>query len=552
MGYNGYKIFQTFIGNFGVRQVTLVNKTGDRATKYYIQYDLKEKISVAFCNRLIYIEDDWYAINSNNELENVPNNKLKTIKLYFDDKELLFRDEHYYHNISMILDFISSRKPNNYLQDSSKQDVFEHRIGNYNTWGSLPTQALYSKLDIMTMILNVCDKDIGKRFSVRYDEDIDLNNIIKPTPKFISKIDTLEGDIGYFKDFKVSINCLQKLFDDKKITRCKMCNKYDFCDNMHNDVCEFCYVNCMTICEECGEEIQNHEAIQGLCRNCYRKYEKFRVNNYGYNPPMKYYNDDRTFGTDGQSFSGIGIELEVDGGGENLKASKYIQELLNDEVYVKHDGSLGRGFEIITYPHTVNSFYKIDWKSALTDMIKHGYRSHDIKTCGLHMHVSRNMLTQDNLAKLIYFFETHKEDLTKFSRRDKEHLNKWACFYTDKDDCRDTNFFTGEKVTKELCYKILKQYDKKFNHDFRYKAINLQKKPTIEFRLMRGTLNYKTFLATIDFLLGLVRNSKLVSWNNIDDTKMWLRGMNDITKNYMKKRKCFGFDNKIEEVESDL
>lgn len=554
MDFSGMKIDILCRDNYEGYLATLKNDAGKifKETVWILPLQkLDGKLSeLTSSARVVYIRDKWYAYDNQHILHAIPSGKIKTFKLFFDGREMKFVKEICYNSVDFILEFLGAISLNNWLMPESQNAIFTN-LRKVNSNSKMPS-LFNNKIDVITAIIQTVGSELGSRFSVEYGDDIDLNINIKPTPRYISKIDKLEGPITFFNGFRVSIKCLNELINRKVLAKCKYCGKYLFSKEMIGDCCRRCYADKITYCEECGKEMTIYGGCQGLCRTCFEKYNKFKVNSYNYNPIMKYYNDDGTITNDGQSFSGIGIELEVDGAGENLKASKYIQELLNNEVYVKHDGSLNRGFEIITYPHTINSFYKIDWETALLDMIKHGYRSHDVETCGLHMHVSRNMLTKDNLAKLIYFFETHKEDLTKFSRRDSEHLNRWACFYTDKDDCRGTNIFEGCEVTKDLCYEILKKYDNKFNHDFRYKAINLQKKPTIEFRLMRGTLNSKTFLATIDFLLGLIRNSKTVSWKNINKTKLWLRGMKDNTVAYMKKRKCFGFDSNTDEKECDL
>ena len=186
-------------------------------------------------------------------------------------------------------------------------------------------------------------------------------------------------------------------------------------------------------------------------------------------------------------------------------------------------------------------------------LIKHGYRSHDIKTCGLHMHISRSCLTKKQLQYLIYFFEKNKKDLLKFSRRDEEHAKKWASFYTDKDEYRHANGnFEGKPLTLQLCKQIVETYDNKYNHDLRYHAVNLQNRNTIEFRLMRGTLNYTTFMATINFLLTIIKNSKKITDETVDDNSVWLKGISAKTKLYLKKRKCFGYTSKKDIEECDL
>ena len=68
-----------------------------------------------------------------------------------------------------------------------------------------------------------------------------------------------------------------------------------------------------------------------------------------------------------------------------------------------------------------------------------GYRSHQAGTCGLHIHVSRAAFgetsrTQDAaIARVLYFFEKHWEELLKFSRRTPRQLEHWAARYGYKE-----------------------------------------------------------------------------------------------------------------------
>ena len=87
------------------------------------------------------------------------------------------------------------------------------------------------------------------------------------------------------------------------------------------------------------------------------------------------------------------------------------------------------------------------------------------------------------MAKLVYFVEKHWNELVKFSRRTFENLNRWAAKYATISD------------TTEETYKKAK--DKRMG---RYVAVNIENYDTVEFRLFRGTLRYKTFIATLQLV----------------------------------------------------
>ena len=118
-----------------------------------------------------------------------------------------------------------------------------------------------------------------------------------------------------------------------------------------------------------------------------------------------------------------------------------------------------------------------------------GYRSHQARTCGLHVHVNRDALGDSEseqdavIARILYFFERHWEELLKFSRRTQRQLEQWANRYGYQDHPME-----------------ILDHAKKGYGGGRYSSINLQNPDTIEFRIFRGTLKYNTLLATLQLV----------------------------------------------------
>jgi hypothetical protein len=138
------------------------------------------------------------------------------------------------------------------------------------------------------------------------------------------------------------------------------------------------------------------------------------------------------------------------------------------------------------------------WKDVLREAVQMGYRSHQVDTCGLHVHVSRQFFgspddgTQDlNVMKFLYFIEKFWEQIKKFSRRTNDQISSWANRYGLRD---------GETPEQLL--------NKAKNDRARYRAVNLTVSKTVEVRIFRGTLKYNTFIATIQFVALLARFSK--------------------------------------------
>lgn len=188
------------------------------------------------------------------------------------------------------------------------------------------------------------------------------------------------------------------------------------------------------------------------------------------------------------------MELEIDGGGEDAHNATQLLNLANNtfesRIYCKHDSSLHDGFEIVTHPMTLDYHLRqMPWEALCKEAVSLGYTSHQARTCGLHIHVSRDAFGETEaqqdlcIARVLYFFEKHWEELLKFSRRTQRQLDQWAARYG----------------FKEQPMEIL-DHAKTGYHSGRYTCVNLTNYATIEFRIFRGTLKYNTLAATLQLV----------------------------------------------------
>ena len=283
-------------------------------------------------------------------------------------------------------------------------------------------------------------------------------------------------------------DCLERL-----TTTCDCCGRRILrCDAESDDcimLCRHCYEYSYTRCEGCGCIISNDEAnyVDGddypYCDECYRKIEEEPIKSYGYKPEPIFYGSGNLF---------YGVELEIDKGGER---GDYAEEILNTanahnlHLYAKHDGSIDDGFELVSHPMTLEYHTNtMNWSNVMDMALSLDYRSHQTQTCGLHIHVNRKAFgndydtQEDSISRIVHFVEMHWNELLKFSRRTEANMNRWASRY-------------GISTTAKDTYK-----NAKAKHCGRYVAINLENYSTIEFRIFRGTLRYKTFLATLQLV----------------------------------------------------
>ena len=168
-------------------------------------------------------------------------------------------------------------------------------------------------------------------------------------------------------------------------------------------------------------------------------------------------------------------------------------------MYIKHDGSLNEGFELVTHPMTLSYHCsEFPWEELTREAVRLGYRSYQTSTCGLHIHVNRDSLgdtiqqQEEVIARILYFFEEHWNELVRFSRRKPKQLSRWASRYGRKDD------------PKELMDKAKRTFD-------RYTGVNLTNHDTVEFRIFRGTLRCQTILAALQLVDEICRTALVFS-----------------------------------------
>ena len=206
------------------------------------------------------------------------------------------------------------------------------------------------------------------------------------------------------------------------------------------------------------------------------------IHDYYYKPEPIFYGEGKRY---------FGVELEIDGAGESNDNAERIAKIANqdhEQVYIKHDGSLNEGMEIVTHPMTLDyHLHQMPWAAILNKAKELGYLSHQAGTCGLHVHVNRTAFGENEedqemvIARILYFFEKHWEELLKFSRRTKKQLSRWAERYG----------------LREYPHQVLDEA--KGSHE-RYTAVNLMNRYTIEIRLFRGTLKLNTIFAVLQLV----------------------------------------------------
>lgn len=276
----------------------------------------------------------------------------------------------------------------------------------------------------------------------------------------------LSEDAGNFDGKYYCIDCL-----DEFTSVCDRCGNRD-----HNDYaryvgdsvyCDSCYDNYCYYCEDCDESFENDYP-------CGCKEKNDLIHDYRYKPDPIYFRDRE------KKSLFAGFELEIENGDSDT--AQYLSDNF-DFIYLKQDGSLDNGFEIVSHPLTWNWVKKN--RAELSKMLSiknRGCRSYNTETCGIHVHLTKKFFSELQIFKMFKFFKEEKNFILLLSQRKIENLNRWSAIESENE-------------------QILKYSKGKYN-DTRYTAINLQNSNTIEFRIFRGTLHFESFMKNLEFVFS--------------------------------------------------
>lgn len=296
--------------------------------------------------------------------------------------------------------------------------------------------------------------------------------------------------LGQLRDFEGQLYCLDCL--DELTAICDHCGQRFRRSGMHEEqdmsLCRSC-LDEYAYCSGCGRLVLHDdlhylssEDDDGYCDTCFNARSQ-RIQNYYYKPNPIFY---------GAGIRYFGVELEIDEGGESDRRASRLMSISNrdhEHIYIKHDGSLENGMEIVTHPMTLDyHLTEMPWADVVAEAVHMGYTSHKCCTCGLHVHVNRDAFgdnqweQEEVIARILFLVENFWNELLRFSRRTRDQMEQWASRYGRKDDP-----------------KAVLDSAKSRPHE-RYKCVNLTNYNTIEFRMFRGTLKLNTIFATLQMV----------------------------------------------------
>lgn len=302
---------------------------------------------------------------------------------------------------------------------------------------------------------------------------------------------------------------LQAEYGEDSFFYCDECNSYELEDNSRtfegNRYCSSCYSNNVYQCNEC--DVTYWDGHDHDCE--YEDIPSSLIHDYSYRPRPHFF---------GVAKYHFGFELEVESNGNSRKSgASYIVDKLSPRVYLKNDGSLDEGFEIVSHPHTLDELQtQFNWE-ALDGLRRQGFRSWNTSTCGLHVHVSRTAFGEIVRRTDIVKSQAHELRFIKLiydNQRQIERLAGRSSSYAKFND------------KGSLANRV-----KHGSQDDRYEAVNSQNESTLEIRVFRGSLKPTRVLSAVELVHASVEYTRDLKVNASNNALKWIHFVRFVADN---------------------
>lgn len=206
---------------------------------------------------------------------------------------------------------------------------------------------------------------------------------------------------------------------------------------------DFCGDCCSASCSECERtryfvgDIEWCQALDSYtCGNCYRSDEDLDdsyderndsgIHGYAFKPSPEFH----FMSDESRSVPTFGIELETEcvGASPHELANGWLNRSDSEgDFYLKFDGSLDNGIEVVSHPRSLASwreFCAVDFAVTLYEMARMGARAWNVDTTGLHVHVGRAAFdSPTHLARFGLLLNRNRQDAKRFAQRDSSYAN---------------------------------------------------------------------------------------------------------------------------------
>ncbi|WP_238845339.1 hypothetical protein [Nocardia terpenica] len=241
-------------------------------------------------------------------------------------------------------------------------------------------------------------------------------------------------------------------------------------------------------CPGCGDLVSGDGRFCSWCRD---DDADDRLHEYSYKPDPEFHGRGPLF---------LGMELEI-------KTPQVVfgdcvdlaLDQLGDLAYLKEDGSIGCGFELVTHPMSYAwAMRRFPW--PLLGQL-HALGAYTDTGVGLHVHVSRaGFASPAHVFRWMKFFYRNQTHATTLARRDPDY---WASF-SPRARARVADFAKGERWA--------------FG---RTQAINVQPEHTFEVRIFASSLVPQQVQAALAFVAGSIEYTRHLTAGDIARRRGW-------------------------------
>ena len=294
---------------------------------------------------------------------------------------------------------------------------------------------------------------------------------------------------------------------------CENCAEYEhrdsarwYCDELY---CDNCYDNNVHECDDCGDTYWDEHNCEA-----YENSDNYssHIHSYSYRPQTHFF---------GNAKYHMGFELEVEARNTSRsEGAELAYEQIGERGYLKEDGSLSDGFEIVTHPHTLN-MYQTSFPWEILDRIKRvGMRSWNTRTCGLHVHVSREAFHVMKGSRVdIVKTQGHELRFMKLIYDNQRMVERIAG--------RSNNNYATFEDKRKLVAKV--KYGTQSNG--RYSAINTENDATLEVRVFKGSLRKERVLSALEFVHSTVEYTRNLKVSGSNNALSWLQYTRYVAEN---------------------
>ena len=287
-------------------------------------------------------------------------------------------------------------------------------------------------------------------------------------------------------------------------------NVHTFTNNDYDNYCRSCFRSNVVTCDECDSTWHQHSDPACECAT-----QSDLVNSYSYKPSAIFRdvnsyeftrNDDAHAHT---PFMGFELEVEAGRNDRHSGAQLFETQIMNDNLYLKEDGSLDNGFEIVTHPSTIEYYQsEFDW-SSFDELRAMKFKSWSTRTCGFHVHISRDAF---------YTKQMHKKT------NSSPHLMGFLLFIyknaSEVEAISGRNSSYGRISDSEL--ENVYEYSRFRGHSERYVAVNTLNAKTIELRCFKGSINKNRILGYLEFVEAVYQYTKTNRITKLKDSMDFL------------------------------